>query len=48
MDSMSNLLTPYSNYTIKGIRKFLIAMGAIKDDILTPVPVKVNNYHGIF
>ena len=46
MDSMSNLLTPYSNYTVKGIRRFLMAMGVINDNMLTPVPVKVSNaYH---
>lgn len=38
MDSMSNLLTPYSNYTVKGSRRFL---GVINDNMLTPVPVKV-------
>ena len=41
MDSMSNLLTPYANYTVKGIKEFLMAMGVIKDNILAPVPVKV-------
>ncbi len=43
MDSMSNQLTPYSNNTVKGIKKFLIAMDIIKDDTLTPVPVKVSS-----
>ena len=44
MDSMSNLMTPHSNYTVKGIKRFLIAMGVIRDDVLTPVPVKVSLY----
>ena len=42
MDSMSNLITPYSNITVKGVQKFLIAVGII-NDTLTPVPVKVSS-----
>lgn len=40
MDSMSNVLTPCSNLTVKGVNKYLVALGVIKDT-LTPIQVKV-------
>ena len=41
MDSMSNLVTPYSNCAVKGVKRFLTTMGVISSDI-TPVPVKAS------
>ncbi len=44
MDSMSNLVTPYTNLTVKGVKKMLVALGVLTDDTLAPVPVKVSLY----
>lgn len=43
MDSLSNLLTPYSNQTVRGIKRFLLA-NKVEVDTLTPVPVKVSSH----